>query len=433
MDFQSVIAARRDNQKQTREQLELVAKSAADGTVPDYQLTAWLMAAYLNPLDQEETAWLTSAMADSGERVDLTGIAKPWVDKHSTGGVGDKTSIVLLPVLAACGLTVVKMSGRGLGITGGTVDKLGSIPGFRLDLTPDELKAQAGRIGIALTGQTPNLAPADKTLYALRDATATVSSIPLIVSSILSKKLAGGAETVVLDVKCGSGGFMPTLGQATELASALSETAKRCGLNIRIAISDMNQPLGRAVGNALEVKEAMETLQGAPSRFATLCVELAALTLEASGLQPNREAGRLAATNALGSGAAAQKAKEWFAAQGATQDVFAHPEVLPLAPVTRAVEFDGTNCWVSEIKANVVGHAVVALGGGRQRKDSVIDLSVGIEMHVEVGSPVSAGTRLFTVHAATEEAADLAISNIRNSISFSSKPTEFVFPILHIL
>ncbi|HZH98209.1 MAG TPA: thymidine phosphorylase, partial [Fimbriimonadaceae bacterium] len=230
MDVQRFIATRRDRGRHTREDLSWFAKAAAAGEIPDYQLSAWLMAAYLNPLDEQETAWLTVAMAESGQRLDLTGLPKPWVDKHSTGGVGDKTTLVLLPLLAACGLTCVKMSGRGLGITGGTIDKLSSVPGFRTDLSPEEMKKQAGEIGLALTGQTPDLAPADKVLYALRDATATVSSMPLIVSSILSKKLAGGAEALVLDVKCGSGAFMKTRSEADALAESLASTAALAGL-----------------------------------------------------------------------------------------------------------------------------------------------------------------------------------------------------------
>lgn len=303
MNFQDIIAAKRDGLKHTKPELEWLAKAAACGEVPDYQLSAWLMAAYLHPLDSEETAWLTLSMAGTGERLDLTGLPKPWVDKHSTGGVGDKTTIVLLPLLAACGLTMVKMSGRGLGITGGTVDKLLSVPGFRMDLTPEELKAQAKRIGLAITGLTPNLAPADKVLYALRDATATVDSIPLIVSSILSKKIAGGAETVVLDVKAGSGAFMKTVPEARKLASALSDTAAIAGLKTRLAITDMSQPLGRTVGNSLEVEEAGAVLTGnEPSRFAELCLDLAALTLVAVGVEPGMDRARAKALHALAGG-----------------------------------------------------------------------------------------------------------------------------------
>ena len=433
MDMQSIIATRRDGKRHSQADLVTLAKGAASGSIPDYQLAAWLMAAYLNPLDEEETAWLTMAMADSGERLDLTGVPKPWVDKHSTGGVGDKTSIVVIPLLASCGLTVVKMSGRGLGITGGTVDKLGSIPGFRLDLSPDEMKEQAARIGLALTGQTPDLAPADKVLYALRDVTATVSSIPLIVSSILSKKLAGGAETIVLDVKCGAGAFMRNLEEARELAAALSRTAKLCGLKIRIAITDMDQPLGSAIGNAVEVREALRVLEGEQSRFAHLCVELAGLTLEASGLQPNREAGEAAAKLAISNGEAKRKAQAWFSAQGATIDVFADPNAMGESPIQKRVQFDGQLGWVSHIDAQEVGRVVVDLGGGRKTKDDAIDHSVGLELSVEVGSKIALGQNLFTVHALSDSAADEAISRVRNAISISTAEVAHREPILETL
>ncbi len=419
MDFQAVIAARRDGRKHTQEELAHLAKGAGDGSIPDYQLAAWLMAAYLNPLDSEETGWLTMAMADSGERLDLSGLPKPWVDKHSTGGVGDKTSIVLLPLLASCGLTVVKMSGRGLGITGGTVDKLGSIPGFRLDLSPEDMKRQAGRIGLALTGQTPNLAPADKVLYALRDVTATVDSVPLIVSSILSKKLAGGAETVVLDVKCGRGGFMADPDKAGRLAEALSDIGARCGLKIRIAVTDMDQPLGSAVGNALEVREAIRVLEGEDGRFPRLCIALAGLTLEAAGLAPSRDAGESRARTALADGSAASKAQEWFVAQGATADPVVDPSCLPAAPLRHTVHHEGESGWVSDIDAGLVGQAVVDLGGGRHTKNDEIDRSVGVESHIEVGTRVEKGAALMTVHAATEAASARARRAVLSAVRIS--------------
>lgn len=422
MNFQSILQKRRDGIKHSQSDLGELANGAADGSIPDYQLSAWLMAAYLNPLDAEETAWLTMAMADSGSRLDLRGLPRPWVDKHSTGGVGDKTSIALLPILASCGLTVVKMSGRGLGITGGTVDKLSSIPGFRIDLSPEQLKDQARRIGIALTGQTPNLAPADKTLYALRDATTTVGSIPLIVSSILSKKLAGGAETVVLDVKCGRGAFMQTLDDAHDLASALAKTGELCGLKVRIAISDMNQPLGHAVGNALEVKEAVRTLKGEQSRFADLCVELAGLTLEASGLLPSQAAGKESALDAIRSGRAADKARQWFEAQGATVDVVSFPELLPKSPFVETHRYQGPGGWIASIDAESVGSTVVSIGGGRPKKDSQIDLSVGVEMHVEVGSNVQSGDPLFSVFTNSKQDAARASEELSRAIAIS--PTE---------
>ncbi len=421
MDIQSLIATKRDGKKHTEAELQWLANAAAKGSVKDYQLSAWLMAAYIHTLDAEETAWLTMAMADSGERIDLTGLPKPWVDKHSTGGVGDKTTLVVLPILAACGLTVVKMSGRGLGITGGTVDKLSSIPGFRLDLRPEEVKAQAKRIGLALTGQTPNLAPADKSLYALRDATATVSSVPLIVSSILSKKLAGGAETVVLDVKCGSGAFMRTLDEAKNLAESLIATAKLCGLKLRCEITEMNQPLGAAVGNALEVDEALRILRNdeiidpGTARFRELCLDLAGFTLFAAGKVSNAEEGRSTAESALVLGRANQKASEWFLAQGAKTDVTKDWFVLPRAAVLRDV-FTSAEGWVQRIEAEAVGRAVVELGGGRKEKEDLIDLSVGVVLHAQVGSKIEQGDRLLTIHARNQAEAEAAERSIRSGI-----------------
>lgn len=433
MNFIDIIAAKRDGHKHTKPELEWLAKAAASGSVADYQLAAWLMAAYLHPLDAEETAWLTMAMADSGERIDLDGLPKPWVDKHSTGGVGDKTTIVLLPLLAACGLTVVKMSGRGLGITGGTVDKLSSVPGFRMDLSPEEMKEQANRIGLAITGQTPNLAPADKVLYALRDATATVSSVPLIVSSILSKKLAGGAEVVVLDVKAGSGAFMKSIDDARVLAAALSETGKLAGLNLRLAITDMSQPLGRTVGNALEVEEAVSVLTGnEPSRFAELCMRLAALTLVAAGVTWDLESGYVRAHEALASGAALRKAEAWFEAQGADPAVLVRPDLLPQAPTQRRLAADKSG-WVAEVRADTVGQAVVDLGGGRKRKEDAINPSVGIEVHVEVGREVKEGDALLTIHAAGDADAESALGSLSRAIRISEAPVAFVDPIIEIL
>ncbi len=414
-----LIAVRRDRGVHSRGELDRLALGAAQGTVPDYQLTAWLMAAYLNPLSPQETADLTLAMAASGERLDLTGLPKPWVDKHSTGGVGDKTTLVLTPLLAACGLTVVKMSGRGLGITGGTIDKLESVPGFRTNLSVEEMKEQAGRIGLALTGQTPSLAPADKAFYALRDVTATVPSLPLIVSSILSKKIAGGAETVVLDVKCGRGAFMETLPAAEELARALRSVGELAGLTIRTAITDMDQPLGRTAGNALEVKEAIRVLAGKESgRFGDLCVHLATVVMEAVG-EPNPQ-GKV--TAALSSGEALAKAKEWFAAQGGDSQIF-ESENWQVAPVQITLAADQSG-WVERIDARAVGQAVVDLGGGRKTKDSLLNHSVGIETHVEVGSQVESGQPIFTIHAATAGDAESVRASLQAGFTVSPSPID---------
>jgi pyrimidine-nucleoside phosphorylase len=385
------IEVRRDAGRHTEAEVRALATAAGKGEIPDYQLAAWLMAAYLNPLDADETAWLTLGMADSGERLDLSSLPKPRVDKHSTGGVGDKTTLVLLPLLAACGLTVVKMSGRGLGITGGTLDKLSSIPGFRLDLSPAELVSQAGRIGLALTGQSPTLVPADKVLYALRDATETVASVPLIVSSILSKKISGGAEIIVIDVKCGSGAFMQTLDEAQALASALRETGKRCGLRLYTEITDMSQPLGAAVGNALEVGEALRVLRnqaetGPEKRFEILCLELAKRTLAAAGVNADP-------LSILRDGKALEKAEAWFRAQGAT--IIDPPleqmvETPLLAPATG---------FVSGVNAGALGEAVLDLGGGRRRKDDVVDLQVGAIVLKLVGDAVEAGEPILRLHS----------------------------------
>lgn len=413
MTIHEVIVARREGREHTQAHLEFLAKGAAEGSIPDYQLSAWLMAAYLNPLGIQETAWLTSAMAASGERLDLEGLPRPWVDKHSTGGVGDKTSIVLLPLLASCGLTVVKMSGRGLGITGGTVDKLESVPGFNIQLAPHEMKAQAARIGIAITGQTPLLAPADKVLYALRDATDTVRSIPLIVSSILSKKLAGGAEIVVLDVKAGSGAFMRDVVEAQALADALERTASAVGLKVAVTLTDMDQPLGRMAGNALEIREALDTLAGrATGRFRQLCEHFGGLALNASGKVEGHEAGIARAARALDSGEALLKAREWFAAQGGKIDAAGWVDRLPEAPYVRDVSLEGAAGWVARTDAQAVGEAVVLLGGGRSKKEDVIDPSVGIELACEVGDPVAPGQLLFRVHARNPEDAARATERV---------------------
>ena len=415
MDAVTVIAHRRDGVFQSADELRAVAMAAAQGTWTDDQLAAWLMAAYLQPLSMEETTALTLAMAESGERLDLTGLPKPWLDKHSTGGVGDKTTLVLLPLLASFGLTMVKMSGRGLGITGGTIDKLESVPGFRMDLTPAEMVAQAGRIGLALTGQTPRLAPADGKLYALRDVTATVSSIPLITSSILSKKIAGGAETVVIDVKCGSGAFMRDLARAKELARWLTEVGARCGLHVRTHVTDMDQPLGRCAGNALEVKEALAVLSGhEQGRFAELCVHLAASALAEVGRPQSEEAVRTAMTG----GQALGKAREWFAAQGADMNVF-ESNNWQVAPRSEEVTWSGEAGWVSHIDAEQVGLAVIDLGGGRHKKSDSIDPRVGVETMVSVGDKVDKGQPLFMVHCADKPTARLA-----SAVQVSTSPIE---------
>lgn len=418
-----ILADRRDGRPHTQADLEALAQGAADGQIPDYQLSAWLMAAVLNPLSAEETAWLTMAMARSGDVLNLAGLPTPWVDKHSTGGVGDKTSLVLLPLLAALGMTVVKMSGRGLGITGGTVDKLESVPGFRMDLSPAELLEQARRIGLAITGPTASLAPADKVLYALRDATATVASVPLIVSSILSKKIAGGAKTVILDVKCGSGAFMPNLDAAEELGRALKRTAELCGLKLSLAITDMNQPLGRAVGNALEVREAIEVLHGSDQgRFGRLCAEMGGRALLAVGRVPSLDEGIAQAREALQRGHALAKARAWFAAQGADPAVMDSAEGLPIASIVEDVEYAGPAGFVSRVDARRVGQAAMDLGAGRQSKTDSIDPAVGVEVLAEVGKHLASGKAVFRIHANDRARSETARESLVRAIGVSAEP-----------
>lgn len=423
MNMLSFLRDRREGRAHSPAAIEEFVSTLTQGEIPDYQVAAWLMAAFLRPLTLPETAALTKAMAHSGEVLDLSSLPKPWVDKHSTGGVGDKTTIVLLPLLASCGLSVVKMSGRGLGITGGTVDKLASVEGFRVDLSPREMVAQAAKIGLALTGQTPQLAPADKVLYALRDATATIESMPLIASSILSKKMAGGAETIVLDVKCGEGAFMKSVEQGRILAEELRQVGSACGLHVEVVLTDMDQPLGHACGNVLEVVEAARTLRKkGPQRFEDLCIHLAGVTLHAAGRAESVELGKKFASLRLESGAALSKAEEWFRAQGANPAVLTDDSWAPPAPVKGVVVHKGASQFVRSVPAQVVGQAVVDLGGGRARKEDAIDYRVGVECHVEVGDRVDSDQPLFTIHSKTEEDAKAVRTKLLAAMSWTPDP-----------
>lgn len=442
MGMIEAIAAKRDGRRNSPQELEFIALGSANGSIPDYQISAWLMAVYLNGLEPQETADLTLAMAHSGERLDLRGLPKPWLDKHSTGGVGDKTTLVVLPILAACGVTMIKMSGRGLGVTGGTIDKLESIPGFRTDLTPEEMLSQAKSIGIALSGQTPRLAPADKALYALRDVTGTVASIPLITASILSKKIAGGAETIVLDVKCGGGAFMKTMQEAEALARSLVDTGKLAGLNISTLITDMDQPLGRAVGNLLEVEEAywalkrrwipddmpsMEEAGCSRARFVKLCFELATHALEVC------QAGdKNSVREAVASGRAFDKFLEWVSAQGGhldSMDKLRQPSELRFDWVLNS----GGRGYISKIDAQAVGEVLLDLGGGRREKDDMIDPLVGVDVHCIVGQEVQEGQPLFGVHARSQEEADRAARKLQDCFVLSAEKVETSDPVLKIV
>ena len=394
-----VIRDKGDGRALSDEAIEFIVRGATDGSIPDYQLSAWLMAVRLNGMTDQETKTLTLAMASSGRQLDLSSIPGRKVDKHSTGGVGDKATLVVAPLVAAAGIPVAKLSGRALGHSGGTLDKLESIPGFDVDLGIEQFVDQVRRIGIAIAGQTSDMVPADKVFYALRDATATVDSVPLIASSVMSKKLAAGADAIVLDVKCGRGAFVATLDEAEALARALVAIGARAGRETVAYVTDMEQPLGRAVGNALEVREAIETLSGhGPPDLETLSLRLGAEMLRMAGAPPT-DLRRL-----LTDGTALRKFAQLIEAQSADARVTGDLDRLPTAPVQLPVPA-GASGLVAAIDALEIALAAKSLGAGRDRKDAAIDLSVGIVLQKKVGDRVQAGESLATVHARTEEAA----------------------------
>jgi pyrimidine-nucleoside phosphorylase len=424
MHATDIIAKKRDGGELSREEIEFFIQGYTQGEIPDYQASAWLMAVYLRGMSDRETLDLTMAMAHSGDMLDLGDIAPITVDKHSTGGVGDKVSLVVAPLVAACGMPVAKMTGRGLGFTGGTVDKLESIPGYRTNLSDAEFRAQIEKIGVVLTGQSADLAPADRKLYALRDVTGTVSSIPLIVSSIMSKKIAAGADAIVLDVKVGLGAFMKTLKEAEELAEAMVRLGTQVGRRVVGLISDMNQPLGWAVGNALEVKEAITTLhEGGPADLREHCLVVASEMLVLSGKAADTSDALTLALETLSSGAAWQKFKELVRAQGGDVRAIEEPERLPQARLIEPVPAPRSG-YLAELNAVEVGEAVVELGGGRERKGDPVDHSVGVVVHYKVGDLVQKDTPLFTVHASDEEKLAAARERVLAAHTFSDMPVQ---------
>jgi pyrimidine-nucleoside phosphorylase len=424
MHATDVIAKKRDGGELSREEIEFFVQAHTRGEIPDYQAAAWLMAVYLRGMSDRETLDLTLAMAHSGDMLELKEVAPFTVDKHSTGGVGDKVSLVVAPLVVACGVPVAKMTGRGLGFTGGTVDKLESIPGYRTDLGEEEFKAQLSRIGIVLTGQSADLAPADRKLYALRDVTATIGSIPLIVSSIMSKKIAAGTNAIVLDVKTGSGAFMKTLEEAEVLAEALVRLGNQAGRRVVALVSDMNQPLGWAVGNALEVKEAIATLhEGGPADFREHCMVVAAEMLMLSGKATDTSAALTLALETLTSGAAWQKFRELVQAQGGAARYIEDPELLPQARLVEPMPAPRSG-YLAAVDAAEVGMAVMGLGGGREKKDDSIDHGVGVIVHYKVGDLVQKDTPLFTVHANDEAKLPAARERVLAAHIFSDTPVQ---------
>jgi len=393
-----IIAKKRDGLPLSAEEIDFFVQGFTKGEIPDYQASAWAMAVLLQGMDRQETIDLTMSMARSGETLDLSHTAPLVVDKHSTGGVGDKTTLAVAPMVACLGLPVGKMSGRGLGFSGGTLDKLESIPGFRVDLSIEEFFANLKKHGIVVAGQTADLAPADGKLYALRDVTATVPSLPLIAGSIMSKKIAGGANAIVLDVKTGSGAFMKTVEEALALGKIMAEIGEGVGRRVTVIISDMNQPLGKAVGNALEVREAIETLRGGgPEDFREHCLVVAAHMLVLGEKAPDVNVGRKMLVEAIDTGKALAKFREWVEAQGGDSRVGDDLSLLQEAACVQTVPAPLTG-YLAGVDAMEVGLTAVELGAGRMKKGDPVEHSVGIEVHRKVGDRVAGGEPLFTIH-----------------------------------
>jgi pyrimidine-nucleoside phosphorylase len=385
--IEELIEVKRDRGRHTHEELARIVEAFVSGEMADYQMSAWLMAALLNGLDADETVWLTDAMARSGKMMDLSSVPGVKVDKHSTGGVGDKTTLVLGPLVASCGVPVAKMSGRGLGHTGGTLDKLESIPGMRVDLEPDAFVEQVRRVGIAVMAQTPDIDPADKKMYALRDVTATVPSVPLIVGSIISKKVAGGADAILL-------------------ARELARVGEALGRRVVCVMTDMDQPLGHAVGNALEVREAISTLKGdGPADLAELCFALGAKMLLLGGRATDETGAANLLRESVRTGRALDTFRRWVEAQGGDVRIADDPEALPHAARTRTVGVP-TAGWVASYDAEGVGKAAMLMGAGRARLQDAVDPAAGLVLHAKVGDRVEEGSPLATLHAATDALLD---------------------------
>ena len=415
-----LIRRKRDGEELGAAELGDLVLAYAREEVPDYQMAAFCMAVFFRGLTPAETHALTDAMVRSGETIDLSALGRKVVDKHSTGGVGDKASIVIGPIVAACGVPFAKMSGRGLGHTGGTLDKLEAIPGFRVELSQDEFIAQVREVGMAIIGQTADLVPADKRLYALRDVTATVDQVGLIAASIMSKKIAAGADAIVLDVKVGDGAFMKTVEDARELAEAMVALGREAGREVVCELTDMDQPLGRAVGNALEIREAVETLRGeGPPDLRELALGATGHLLALSDLDVDEQEGRRRGEETIASGAALAAYEAWISAQGGDPDL----GVLPVAPIVREVAAPSGG-YVEHIAATRVGIASLTLGAGRVRKEDEIDHAVGVVCRAKRGDRVEAGAALAEIHARDEAAAEAASAEVAASYTLADTAPE---------
>lgn len=415
-----IIERKRDGHELSKVEIDFVITGYTNGEIPDYQMSAFAMAVYFNDMSPKERVDLTMAMVESGDQIDLSDIDGIKVDKHSTGGVGDTTTLILAPLVASVGVPVAKMSGRGLGHTGGTIDKLESIDGFQVELDNKTFNGLVNKNKVAVVGQSGNLTPADKKLYGLRDVTATVDSIPLIASSIMSKKIASGADAIVLDVKTGAGAFMKDIDGAKDLAHAMVQIGKGAGRKTMAVISDMNQPLGFAIGNALEVKEAIDTLKGnGPKDLQELCLTLGSQMVYLGGKAETIEDARAKLLESMNSGKAIETFKTFVAAQGGDASIIDQPENLPTASYTFEVEAkqDGS---VSEIIANEMGVAASLLGAGRVTKESQIDLAVGLVLNKKIGDQVKKGESLVTIHSNTENVKEV-IEKIEQAYSISKE------------
>ncbi|MGI9066055.1 MAG: thymidine phosphorylase [Pyrinomonadaceae bacterium] len=423
---QDVIRKKRDGEHLSDEEITFFIEGVTQGTIADYQTSALLMAIYLNGMNDAEQEILTQAMLHSGNTLDFSGIAKPKADKHSTGGVGDKTSLLIAPMVAACGVCVPMISGRGLGHTGGTLDKLESIPGYRVDLSATEFERVLQTVGYAMSGQTAELAPADKKMYALRDATSTVEAIPLIVASIISKKGAAGLDAMVIDVKVGSGAFMRDEDRAKALAHALVRTGNSCGIRTRALLTDMNQPLGRAVGNSLEVKECIELLRGDADEGARpvldLSLELSAHMLVLSHVDDSLDAARARLQKMVDSGAAMECFRRNIEAQRGDPRVCDDPDkILPLVKESFKVESPRSG-FITKVNTTEIGHAIAAIGGGRVRIDDTIDPSVGFIAEARIGDRISADKSLGTVYCRDGSKALEAVQRIQAAYEIGDQP-----------
>lgn len=418
-----LIQKKRDGKELTKAEIDFIIQNYTSGDIPDYQMSAFAMAVYFKDMTTEERAHLTMAMVESGDQIDLSAIEGIKVDKHSTGGVGDTTTLVLAPLVAALDVPVAKMSGRGLGHTGGTIDKLEAVPGFHVEIDNQEFIDLVNKNKLAVIGQSGNLTPADKKLYGLRDVTATVNSIPLIASSIMSKKIAAGADAIVLDVKTGAGAFMKTPEEAEELANAMVKIGNAVGRNTMAVISDMSQPLGLAIGNALEIKEAIDTLNGkGPKDLEELCLTLGSHMVYLAKKADSLEQAREMLKEVIASGKALETLKVFLKAQGGDESVVDHPERMPQAAHTFELAADEEG-YVSEIVADEIGTAAMILGAGRATKESEIDLAVGLMLNKKVGDQVAKGESLVTIYSNTENVDDVK-KKIRDAYTISKNAVE---------